>query len=130
MQYKLLKQMFVSLISAVTDHQRFYALDDNHIAVVRLSGYIGIDAEPDDRVPGICVLRRHVDQRGDDQEINWEAVDLENLPARHLVRFAELRGTVEKWIAGDIDDLPASTVADPLKDEERGGRGRRRRRLS
>lgn len=111
MQYKLLKQMLASLSNTLMENQRCYALDDNHVALLTLGGYLHAEVEPDDhRPPRLNIYQRHVEQRGDEKEISWESIDLESLSGRHLVQFAELRGMVEKWVAGELDELPISTA--------------------
>lgn len=127
MQNTQLKKMWTEMVLALKQSERFYALDDNHAVHVELN----VGRFDEHRLTGhVAIMAKVEEKRGDEVEIDWDHIDMESLPARLLGRVVEIKTTVERWNAGELEDLPPSTITNFLAEQEErrnSRRGRRRR---
>jgi hypothetical protein len=110
--------------------RRDYALDDTMVFCVRPCRTIWRK-----RVPGgveesaKIELETNVALRED--EFSSVSLESDHVTVLALSRVLEIKGTLEKWKRGELDELPPSTFSFTDDDAEYvvEGRGRRRRRI-
>ena len=119
-----LKKQWQEMVLALKASERFYSLDDNHAIHVELN--VGrFEAE---RLTAHCLLYERIEEkRGDEVLVDWDCIDLDSLPARLLGRVVEIKTTIERWNANELDELPPSTTTNFLREQEQRMAARRRR---
>lgn len=126
MKHALLKSLVTQLLATLRAEQRFYKLDDKYAIAVQLGeGWYRL-IEDSAEYARLSVHRLEKYESGERVEVEWGCIAFESLPARLLGKVAEIKGIVEKWNLGEIDDLPPSTMEDFLKVEAPGRRRLRR----
>lgn len=125
MKHALLKSLVTQLLATLRAEQRFYKLDDEYAIAVQLID-VFFHLEDSAEYARLSVHRLEKYESGERVEVEWGCIAFESLPARLLGKVAEIKGIVEKWNLGEIDDLPPSTMEDFLKVEAPGRRRLRR----
>jgi hypothetical protein len=118
-----LKKQWAEMVAALRSSERFYAIDDGYATMVKLSDYI------DDRLTARVVIYQKIEERrGDELGIDWDCIELDELPARLIGRVVETKMMVERWNANELDELPPSTTTNFLAEQEIRREARRRYR--
>ena len=120
-----IRKMWADTVGALKRAERHYQLDDTHAAHVDL---MPMHAEPDRLRATLVIYERLEERRGDSVEVDWEGIELDQLPARLLMRVVEIKTLVERWNANEIEALPPSTMLDFLDAQNQRRLARRRRR--
>jgi hypothetical protein len=111
------------------NHSRCYGLDDTHVLDFRV---IGLGRERDGGEPRGLHVHLAILQyfpADDDATEGYEETDvLAEIPAQVLIRFAEMKTTIDRWMAGELAELPPSTKTPPAKHRRYAGRRLLRRR--
>lgn len=135
MKLDQLKKLFTELLEGTASARRFYKLDDTFALCVDLSPSRRRDI-PETLTAHVTAYQKHVTPMRvqevdgaikDVEDVDWECIDYETLPAKLLGRLAEIKSMVEKWNANEADDLPPSTMENFLATTDWISRRSRRR---
>jgi hypothetical protein len=120
-----LKKQWGELVLALKKTERHYALGENYAIHVEISPRF---LHEDTLIARLGVFERVEERHGDLVEVDWEGVDLDQVPAKFLGRVVEIKMLVEKWNASELDELPPSTTDDFMAAQEERYRTQRHRR--
>lgn len=121
MKFQDLSESFHKARQCILDHTRYYHVSDRMVACLIVTGSTGRRRRVR-RMAAIDTVESkknyiHVDFELTDAK-NEEYYELGNATPAELMRLAEIKGTLEKWMKGEIDDLPSSTAAAPKEDPD------------
>ena len=113
MTYEDLQALARSFDEKLTQACRCYAIDDKHVVDVEVRG---MSLPREGKEPHLFVQLRifEIFPTDEDTQDFEECDDLNALAPATIVRFAEIKATVDSWKAGTLLELPPSTTTLPV----------------
>jgi hypothetical protein len=115
MTYKDLQKITISFEDQIAQAAKCYAIGDKYVADVQIAGMSRVHDGQEVQLFQLLVQLRLLEifPADGDMTEGFEECELHDLPPAVLVKFAEIKGTVDAWKAGTMPDLPPSTHASP-----------------
>lgn len=109
MRHSDFTKLYAAYLTELANLDRFVYLDESKTYVAHIQVGIRGRLEPMPKAE-LCVYEKETVTEGNDLTVDWQTIELDELPGSLLRVVGDLKDKLERWNKNELDDLPTSNA--------------------